>query len=209
MANSEGKHNTPPGPAVDASGQAVIDPTENVRELVAAEVKRLDDLRAAETKLQQAEIRHLKDVVRMERVHSKEMRKVETKRLNAIRSVDVNSSAVERTAAENRAATLAKQVTDSADALRAQVQQTADVAATSLRTELVPIKDDISKLRDEFNKQQGERAQVSESKSDTREVGASRGMWIGVAIAAAGFVVSFIVAAVVIIGILASRGGTP
>jgi hypothetical protein len=40
--------NTPPGPGVDASGQAVKDPTENVLDIVKAAIQRQDDLRAVE-----------------------------------------------------------------------------------------------------------------------------------------------------------------
>jgi len=38
----------PPGPGVDSEGRAVIDPTRNVLDLVAAANRRQDDLRTAE-----------------------------------------------------------------------------------------------------------------------------------------------------------------
>jgi len=84
------------GLAVDASGGIAFDPSANVIALNEAAVQRLDDLRGANERLLQSEIRalraenqHLKETAGLRAEHSKEIREIESNRLNAIRQVDV------------------------------------------------------------------------------------------------------------------------
>jgi hypothetical protein len=66
-----------PGVGVDGRGGAVVDPTENVKALNAAEAKRQDDLRSAEAKFQNA-AREAET-----RLHSA-IREAETRRINEL-----------------------------------------------------------------------------------------------------------------------------
>ena len=84
------------GLAVDASGGIAFDPSANVIALNEAAVARIDDLREANSRLLEAEIRalraenqHLKETAGLRAEHSKEIREIESNRLNAIRQVDV------------------------------------------------------------------------------------------------------------------------
>lgn len=84
--------NTPPGPGVDASGQAVIDPTKNVETAVEREVTRIDDmadLRAMFTE-RIADLRsgHTEQLAVLRADHAEKMQVKEAERLDAIRAVD-------------------------------------------------------------------------------------------------------------------------
>jgi len=174
--------NTPPGPGVDATGQAVIDPTENVLQLVKAAIERVDDLRIlAET--HRVEIAGFQEkIADLRELHAKELREGEAARLDAIRSVDVG--AVQRAAeAQAAAATaLAATVAQAAEAMRTQVAATAAASNIQLATALQPLQDAIADLRQAQYTLQGEKTQQVE----TRAQGMSTGMWVGVA-AAVGF----------------------
>ena len=101
----------PAGLGVDYAGNPVIDPTENVLALVAAETKRQDDLRELTTK-------HLEEMSSLRAVHQDALRKLESDRLDAIRGVDqanVNTAA-DRTLAAVQ--TLAATTASNADNLR-------------------------------------------------------------------------------------------
>jgi hypothetical protein len=160
--------NTPPGPGVDASGQAVIDPTQNVLQLVEAAITRQDDLREAEAK-------HIRELDAMRDAHAKELRESESARLDAIRAVDIN--AVQRAAevAAAQAATLAGQVAASAEALRIAVDQSAVQARTSLSLAMDPIIKDIADLRRVQYEAAGQKTQVI----DARDSGVARlALWL-------------------------------
>jgi hypothetical protein len=204
-----------PGPGVDDEGRPVLDPTRNVLDLVDAAVKRVDDLREAETRHlreilklrwehQQAVERHQDRIVSLLTQHDndvdtlrsyfgKELREAESKRIDAIRAVDV--SAVQRAAevSATQAQTLANQVAVSAEALRAQVAAAQSAAATSLAAALDPIQKDIADLRRAQYEQAGSKAQVVEGRSSNAAMVAVIGVGLTlliIVIAVIGLVVS-------------------
>jgi hypothetical protein len=71
-----------PGPGVDAQGRPVVDPTQNVLNVLAAAVGRQDDLRTSEQ-------RHLERLTEVRMQYDRELREAEAKRIDAIRAVDV------------------------------------------------------------------------------------------------------------------------
>src|SRR5450755_1782409 len=121
----------------------VVDPTENVMALVASQVKRSDDLMAANEKLalatekRQDDLRaivaeHVKEITILRAQFEEALREKETQRIDAIRAVDVQ--AVQRAAEVSavQATTLATQVQASAETLRTQVATTATAQTTAL-----------------------------------------------------------------------------
>lgn len=154
-------NNPGPGPGVDATGQAVVDPTRNVLDKVEDSVKRLDDLR------EQSE-RHTDTVAKMEAEHAKELRKLEADRIDAIRAVDVAASQQQQKDAEVRATSLAKQVSDTAEANRVQVAAAASAAATSLGAALVPIQERLAELTRLQYEQAGAKVAVVETSTTSR-----------------------------------------
>jgi hypothetical protein len=158
------RHNTPPGPATDISGQAVIDPTKNVLDLVAAAMARQDDLREMESA-------HMRELLEVRAELGRQLREAETARIDAVRAIDVG--AVQR-AAEVQAA--------QAEALRKQVEATATAATVALAASLEPIQKDIADLRRAQYEAQGQKAQVVE----TRGSNANIGMWVGVVVGIVG-----------------------
>jgi len=224
----------------------VLDPSQNVADLVEDAIKRLDDLRHAEHdanhtahKAVRAEMRmHAASLRREAKRESKAIRRetnlraeyeeklslAESERLDSIRGVDVAASAADRVVQETRATTLATAQNASAEALRGQVATTAAAQTIALDNKIAPVQKDISDLREVQYKQQGERAQAIESRVDSRDSvemlkpildqltllqqvndrnlgqqqqvveqrakGGSTGMWIGLGLAVAGFLVS-------------------
>jgi hypothetical protein len=160
------------GPSTDQNNDPVIDPTQNVRELVEAAILRQDDLREQES-------RHVREIASLRAGYQMELRTAETERINAIRAVDVQAVQQATTVAETRAIALANQVAQSAEAMRNQVAAAASAAATSLAAALVPIQEAIADLRRSQYEGVGSKQQVVE----TRSSGASSGMWIGIVIA--------------------------
>jgi hypothetical protein len=166
---SASTQNTPPGPGVDASGQAVIDPTKNVLDLVTAETRRQDDLREMDGK-------HVRDVMSMRATYDEKLRLAESARIDAIRAVDVGAVAAAAQSAESRATTLATQVATQADAVR-----------VGLAAALEPIQRDIADLR-------RVQYEAAGGKETSKERGASLGVWVGLAIAGVFGFLSFLVA---------------
>jgi hypothetical protein len=187
MSDDEVRPQTPPGPGVDATGQAVIDPTKNVLYLVTAAIARQDDLREQESA-------HVREMMAIRAEFARELRKAETDRIDAIRAVDVG--AVNRAAevAATQATTLASQVAVSAETLRTQVAAAASAASIALAAALEPVQKDIADLRRAQYEAQGKTAQVVE----TRGTGASVGLWIGLAVGIAALFLSLIVTVVVV-----------
>jgi hypothetical protein len=203
-----------PGIGVDASGGPVVDPTKNVLDLVAAAIKRQDDLREADEKrqndLRAAEGAHVREVLQLrselgeqEREcaketaglraeHNQQLREAEAARINAIRSVDVE--AVQRAAEvqATQASTLAAQVATSAETLRTQVAAAANAATIALAAALEPIIKDIADLRRAQYEAQGQKTQVVE----TRQSAISANAIIGSIIGAAGLIAAVIAVAV-------------
>lgn len=151
---------TTSGQGIDYEGHAVIDPTQNVLDLVQAAIQRQDDLRAAEAE-------GLRREVELRADYDEKLRRAETARIDAIRAVDVGAvnRAAEVSAAQ--ALTLATQVATSAETLRTQVAAAAQASTVALAAALEPIQKDIAELRKTQYEQAGQKAQVIESR-DTR-----------------------------------------
>jgi hypothetical protein len=132
----------------------VIDPTDNVRALTDAAVERLDDLRVAEARFNQAQIDNVKELMTLRSAYDEQLRHKESQRIDAIRLVDVG--AVQR-AAEVAAA--------QAEALRNQVAAAATASQTSLAAALDPIQKDIADLRRAQYEAQGQKTQVVETRA--------------------------------------------
>jgi len=106
------------GVGVDAMGGAVIDPTENVLDLVEAAVRRQDDLRAAAEKLYDTEVKHLNHMAELRAEFSKELRELESKRVDANRQVDVLAAKTEAAGVLAAVQTLAATTASTAETLR-------------------------------------------------------------------------------------------
>jgi hypothetical protein len=148
-----------PGPGVDRLGQAVIDPTANVLQLVEAAITRQDDLRAAEG-------RRIDALMDLRAEYEDRLRTAESARIDAIRSVD--------TASVTRAAEVAAA---QAETLRNQVAAAAQASTVALAAALEPIQKDIADLRRVQYEQQGQKSAVVEQRSSTSDL---RNLWIGV-----------------------------
>jgi len=147
--------------------------------VVPSEVRRLDDLRHAESTGVRTEIR--KDIKSLRRElenfkkYAEAISDAETKRIDAIRAVDVGAVAVANTAAENRASTLAGQVNAAKDA-----------QLVALKAETDPIRKDIGDLRQSQWTIAGGRDQVTE----TRATSSNWAIWAGVAAAVLAIIAS-------------------
>ena len=200
------------GPATDRKNDPVIDPTANVLNLVEAAIRRMDDLLQAglrrQDDLRNKESDHLREIVGLRAdmaglraAHARELREAEAARIDAIRAVDVGQVQRAAEVQADQATALASQVALSAETLRNTVAAAAAAAATALNTALDPIQKAIDDLRRAQYEQQGQKAQVVESQAR----GGSVGLWVGAGIAFFGVVI----AAVALIAVLATQGGTP
>jgi hypothetical protein len=128
---TQGAKKTPPGIGVDSNGAPLIDPTQNVKDLTEAANLRQDDLRELNDRRIDAEIRVLsarldgvehRMIMRAE--HAKEIRLLEADRLEKIRQVDVlaGNTAAERALVAIQ--TLATANTATAETLRNSAYET-------------------------------------------------------------------------------------
>jgi hypothetical protein len=130
MSGSAPNHGSTFGKAVDAVGVPVIDPTRNVQDLSEASNKRQDDLRDAQNKYMEAEIRHLKDLGSLRAEHQKELSAKESQRLDSIRQVDQLAVTTAATRTLDAVQALAVTTTANADNLRnAQAAMAATIAS--------------------------------------------------------------------------------
>jgi hypothetical protein len=167
-----------PGLAVDYQGNPVIDPTKNVLDLVAAAIKRQDDLREAES-------RHVREIAGLRAEYTAELRRAETARIDAIRAVDVG--AVNRAAevSAQQATTLAAQVAASAETLRTQVQAAATASNIALANALDPIQKAIDDLRRAQYEAQGIKSHGGETRLNAGSVMAGLAVLISLVVAVA------------------------
>lgn len=159
------------GPATDAYGVPVVDPTKNVLDLVEAAVKRIDDLRDAERMLIQAERRHTRELVDMHAKHTQRMQAKETERIDAIRRVDAEVASRAQAVQAAQAATLAGQVAAAAEAMRTSQAAATQASQEALTRVVTPLQAAIDDLRRAQYEQQGKTSQVIETrdvKSDQR-----------------------------------------
>lgn len=150
----------PAGATPPVQGAAPFDPTQNVlnlaqsiEKMVAAAMKRQDDLRERDA----AHARETRDLIsgyeRRLDAKDEQIRRAESERINAIRAVDVGAATI-----------LANQVAASAEALRGQVEAARQQTATGLAAALDPIQKDIQDLRRAQYETQGQKTQVVESR---------------------------------------------
>ena len=162
MTDSRNPPGSSSGPGVDRTGQPVQDPTPNVLDLVQAAIARQDDLR-------ELTAAHLREIAELRAAYEDKLRSAESDRIDAIRAVD--AAAVQR-AAEVQAAqqqALAAQVATTADAFRASLAAALAPITTSvddLRSK------DIADLRRAQYEAQGQKTQVVEGSSVDRDVNA-------------------------------------
>ena len=183
---------TTPGPGVDAQGRAVIDPTQNVQDMMNSAVNRLDDLRTitADGLRREMELRAMYD---------EKLRDAETARINAIRLVDTQN--VQRTAEVQaaQALALANQVTTSAEALRAQVAAASTSQDGKLAEALDPIRKDIADLRKVQYETAGGKTQVVEARANTGDTRSSMSMVIAAVVGFATIMLSISAIAVTVL----------
>lgn len=126
------------------------DPTINVQNLLKEAVKRIDDLRQAETRRVDEKIEgekeHVREVIEIREEYREKLTIAEAKRIDAIRAVDVNAVAVASERATQQATVLATQVSTSAETLRALVASSAAATATQLTQIITPITDRLALL---------------------------------------------------------------
>lgn len=163
MAAKKRTTNGGAGAGVDSQGRAVQDPTKNVLDLVEAGMKRQDDLR-------EQSAGHLMKMAELRADYDEKLRNAETARINAIREVDVSNVTRAAEAQSALATTLAASVVSSAEALRNQVAAAATTAATSLGAALVPIQESIADLRRAQYEAQGQKTQVTETRSAAEDL---------------------------------------
>jgi hypothetical protein len=185
MADSHKPPGSSPGPAVDRTGQPVIDPSRNVLDLVEQRDRRQDDLREMQARyvsqIGQMREGHAQYIAELRAQYGTELRIGETARIDAIRAVDVGAAAI-----------LANQVAASAEALRGQVEAARQQTATALAAALEPIQKDIQDLRRAQYEAQGKQGQVVES----RDVRAESRLNVNVVIAAVAALIGFLILAV-------------
>lgn len=169
------------GPAVDKAGNAAVDPTKNVLDLVSAAIARQDDLRDVTEK-------YTEKIASLRSYYDDKLREAESKRIDAIRAVDVGNVQRAAEVQATQAATLAAQVTASAEALRTQVIAASTAATIALNAALDPIQKRIDDLTRAQYEAQGQKTQVVES--DSRA--GVNGMWIGLVFGAIGTVFGLI-----------------
>lgn len=164
-----------PGPATDAAGQNVIDPTANVYALFKAGMDEQSRLREKDAEHFRELLGTFREQSEMFRDHILAIMNRESARVDSIRAVDV--AAVQRTAEvqENRAVALAT-----------QVQATADAFAKALAAALEPLHVSVAELQRALYQQQGVKETTSETTQATRAQGANVGMWVGIMVAVLG-----------------------
>jgi hypothetical protein len=167
------------GPSVDRTGAPVIDPTQNVLDLVRAAIERQDDLREAESRhireLAETRAEYDRQLRLQDRAdattraaYEEKLREKETARIDAIRAVDVGAVTRAAEVSAAQAATLATQQQASADALRGQVEAARIATADALAQALAPITKSIEDLRAAQYQQQGEKSGTRDNAGDTR-----------------------------------------
>ena len=124
----------------------IIDPTENVKDLVKEVVIRMDALREADRRLVEAEMKRVNEQAVLRAFYAEKLEIAEAKRIDAIRAVDVNAVAIANQRATDQAAVLAAQVQASAETLRVQLQQTAAIFKQQLDQTTQQLSDRISSV---------------------------------------------------------------
>jgi hypothetical protein len=134
------------GLGVDASGSPVIDPTENVKDLMEASIKSITALSEAQALLTDEKIKrmereciHQDTIANLREEHNKEIRRMESDRVDKIRSVDVANAAATAAQLLSAVTTLATTQQGTAETLRNQVSATAAAVASQTERVINPI----------------------------------------------------------------------
>lgn len=158
-----------------------IDPTLNVKEALAAAVKRLDDIRAADAE-HDREMRDLGykkdetiDRLRTELATAESHRidalaLAESRRLDALRAEDRSAITLATTRAELTAASLQQQVVTTERTLAAATEATAKTLSTAFNTAVQGLIDRVIPLEQSRYQQAGVKEQATEGKSDNRYI---------------------------------------
>lgn len=142
-----------PGPAVDAAGAPVIDPTENVKDVLRAAVERIDDIMAL-----RAEHQMFVSTLRAE--YQEKLDALEAKRLDAIRQVDQLAVKTEADRSAAAITVLATSAATTAETLRNAVNTSATNLATQLTNTVNAITERIASLEKLSYTGQGKQAVV-------------------------------------------------
>ena len=127
-----------------------MDPSENVRQALSAEVKRIDDLIVLRTETfdckLDAEIKRIDEKIKIQSEASDRLNIAESKRLDSIRLVDISAVSVASERGAQQASILASQVEASAETLRTLVASTAATVAQQSAQQAAQLSDRILAL---------------------------------------------------------------
>lgn len=154
----------------DSRSNGSLDPSRNVLDLVEAAINRLDDLNEAYRGHYDERFKLLDERLAREFDHVRELRVAEADRIDAIRAVDVGAVAAAAAVSATQAATLASTQVISAETLRNQVAAAATASTVALAAALDPIQKDIADLRRAQYEQQGQKLQVTETRSSAEDM---------------------------------------
>lgn len=115
---------------VDYAGNAVIDPTENVKALTEAANLRQDDLRKLNNQRIKSELRSLRSELKTLKRHLREIRGLESDRLDKVRQVDVTAGNTASERSQTAIQTLAVQTASERETLRNLVDARATTVAS-------------------------------------------------------------------------------
>jgi hypothetical protein len=171
---------TPQQASVAQGGPYIGDPTQNVLNMFESSIRRIDDLRQAESKriddIRQlekelriladkriddiilAEQRRVNEQATMRDVFYEKQRESEALRINAIRAVDVGAVSTANDRATQTASTLAAQVTQTADTARSLVASSATSIAAAQAAFAAQMNERIANLEKLQNLNQGQNA---------------------------------------------------
>jgi hypothetical protein len=145
------------GLGVDAHGGPVIDPTQNVLDLVGAAIKRIDDMASLQAQLVNEKIQNAEAMAQVRAQHSMDFAKLranhqvaldgqESKRLDSVRMIDQLAVKTESDRASLAITALANTTALTAETLRAAVGTSAQSLATQLDRTVSAINERIAQL---------------------------------------------------------------
>jgi uncharacterized protein YicC (UPF0701 family) len=157
-------------------------------EKVEAIERRQDDLRTQESL-------HIREIMSLRAAHGLESRQQEAARIDAIRAVDVAAVRTQAEVSTQSAAALATALAATAEAMRVSRAQDNASLLAAISQAVDPLRTAVEDLRRAQYEQVGKTTQVA----DTRERGAGWGMWVGVAVAGVGLLISMAIGVTAII----------
>lgn len=139
------------------------DPTANVRAIIAAAVRRSDDLRTKEAE-------HVREIIKLRSEYDGLLREAESDRIDAIRAVDVGAVAAAAAVQLTQQNTLSATVSSSAEAMRNQMSQQAVTVATTLDAKIAPLQTAIGDLQRFQFESGGAKQQVVEARGEASDL---------------------------------------